>query len=116
MGLGLAQKGVGESCANNLFAFDQLGAGVPLDTGTVIHDLGLRDAWNQMTLSGRVDGFLYLDTGWLTLGALNACYGDLVRQRFAAHPVAADGYALLDALVMPCPRDAVRRPGGRVAP
>lgn len=104
MGLDLAHQGVGDSCADNLFAFDQLGAGAPLDTGTVVHAFGLRDAWNQQTLSGREDGFLYLDTGWLALGALNACHADLVRERFAEHPVAAAGYALLAEIYPPCLR------------
>lgn len=96
MGLDLGTAGVGAACAEDLFAFDQLGAGAPLDTGTVLHDFGLRDAWNQVTGTEREDGFLYLDTGWLALGAVNACHGELVRQRFAAHPVAAAGYLLLD--------------------
>ncbi|MCP4901540.1 MAG: hypothetical protein GY906_31645 [bacterium] len=103
MGLDLINKGVGESSASNLFAFDQDGAGAPLDTGTVFHEFGLRDAWNQSTSSGRRDNYLFLDTGWLTLGALNACHTQLVRQRFAAHPVASNGYALLGALENPCP-------------
>jgi hypothetical protein len=103
MGLDLINKGVGVSSASNLFAFDQDGAGASLDTGTVLHEFGLRDAWNQSTSSGRQDNYLYLDTGWLTLGALNACHTQLVRQRFAAHPVTSNGYALLGALENPCP-------------
>ncbi|MCD4749646.1 MAG: hypothetical protein K8R59_09755 [Thermoanaerobaculales bacterium] len=103
MGLSLTRNGIDASCAENLFAFEQQGAGAPLDTGTVFHDFGLLDAWNHLTMSGRNDNFLYLDTGWLVLGAINACHGDLVRQRFAAHPVATNGYALLASLRIPCP-------------
>ncbi len=103
MGLALPQTGLAQSCAENLAAFDALGASAPLDTGTVAHDFGLRDAWNQATRTSRQDGYLYLDTGWLALGALNACHGELVRRRFAAHPVAVAGYASLAGLGLPCP-------------
>ncbi len=100
MGLSLPSRS--GSCAENLYTFAQLGAGAPFDTGTVLHDLGLRDSWNQSTVSTREDAFLYLDTGWLTLGVLNACFGDTVRARFAEHPVAQNGYSLLAGFPPPC--------------
>ncbi len=103
MGLDLQPTTGDHRCADNLFAFDQLGAGAPLDTGTVLHEFGLRDAWNQATGSAREDGYLYLDTGWMALGLLNACHQELVRQRFAAHPEAAAVYAALARLPTPCP-------------
>lgn len=103
MGLSLEHHGIGASCAENLLALDGLGVGLPLDSGTLLHDFGPRDAWNQQTDTTRHDAYLYLDSGWLALGAINHCFADLVRQRFAAHPVAMAGYALLDGLGIPCP-------------
>jgi hypothetical protein len=91
-----------DECAINLFNFNVYGAGEPFDSGTVLHRFGLLDGWNQTTGSGRLNNYLYLDTGWTVLGALNYCLDDLVRQRFAGHPVAVNGYALLGALGLPC--------------
>lgn len=102
-GMGLSPEPVGASCTENLYAFQQLGAGAPLDTGTVLHDFGLRDIWNHVTGAAREDAYLYLDTGWLALGVLNACHAERVRSRFAAHEVAAQGYSLLAPLDLPCP-------------
>ena len=102
-GMGLSPEPVGAGCTDNLYAFQQLGAGAPLDTGTVLHDFGLRDVWNHVTGSAREDAYLYLDTGWLALGVLNACEAGLVRNRFAVHPVAVQGYDLLASLELPCP-------------
>jgi len=77
-----------------LLSFHNAGADRPLETGTLSHEFGLRDSWDQATGSGR-DAYLYLDTGWTVLGLLNACHGGLVRERFGAHPVAERGYELL---------------------
>lgn len=93
----------GRSCAMNLRAFHRLGASAPLATGVLSHDFGLRDGWNQTGGGIREDNYLYLDTGWTTLGLLNACRYDLVRHRFAAHPVARTGYRELAKLRRPCP-------------
>ena len=82
--------------AEALLAFERAGTAAPLDTGTRSHAFGLRDAWNQETMSGR-NAYLYLDTGWSLLGLLNGCHQGLVRQRFDSHPVAQNGYALLQA-------------------
>ena len=102
-GMGLSPEPVGGSCTDNLYAFQLLGAGAPLDTGTVLHDFGLRDVWNHFTGSAREDAYLYLDTGWLALGVLNGCQAELVRERFAAHDVAVQGSGLLAPLELPCP-------------
>jgi hypothetical protein len=85
-----------------LRAFHLLGADAQLATGDYGMSLGLRDGWNQSTASARAS-YLYLDTGWTTLGLLNACKGELVRQRFGEHPVAQAGYARLQAGAPPCP-------------
>lgn len=85
-----------------LRAFHLLGADAQLDTGKGGISLGLRDSWNQSTASAR-DNFLYLDTGWSVLGLLNACQADVVRKRFAAHPVAKAGYAAVQSDRSPCP-------------
>jgi hypothetical protein len=85
-----------------LNAFHNAGADVPLATGTRQQPLGLRDGWDQSNNSGR-NSYLYLDTGWMALGLLNGCYDNLVRQRFAQHPVAQAGYALLQASAPACP-------------
>jgi hypothetical protein len=85
-----------------LRAFHLLGADAQLVTGDNGMSLGLRDGWNQGTASARAS-YRYLDTGWTELGLLNACNGELVRQRFGQHPVAQAGYARLQAGVPPCP-------------
>jgi len=85
-----------------LHAFHLIGASFEFYTGAHFISLGLRDSWNQSSVSAR-DSYLYLDTGWTELGLLNACKGDLVRQRFAQHPVAQAGYALLQSGAPPCP-------------
>jgi hypothetical protein len=85
-----------------LRAFHLLGADAQLDTGSDGISFGLRDSWNQSTASAR-GGYLYLDTGWTELGLVNACHGDLVRQRFGKHPVAQAGYARLQSSAPPCP-------------
>ena len=85
-----------------LRAFHLLGVDAQLSTGDHEMSLGLRDAWNQSNASA-ADRYLYLDTGWTVLGLLNACGGDVIRQRFARHPVATAGYALLASGPPPCP-------------
>jgi hypothetical protein len=85
-----------------LRAFHLLGADAQLDTGSDGISLGMHDGFDQASASAR-DSYRYLDTGWTELGLLNACRGDLVRQRFAQHPVAQAGYALLQASSPPCP-------------
>jgi hypothetical protein len=85
-----------------LRAFHLLGADAQLATGDHGMSLGLRDGWNQGTAVARAS-YLYLDTGWTELGLLNACNGELVRQRFGQHPVAQAGYARLQAGSPPCP-------------
>jgi hypothetical protein len=90
MGLDLRR----EQASAFLQKFHQMGVDRPLDTGTLRQSFGLRDAWDQDTGTGR-DSYLYLDTGWSVLGMLNACRGGLVRNRFGAHPVAVNGYRVL---------------------
>jgi len=85
-----------------LRAFHLLGADAMLDTGLGGVALGLRDAWN-LTSATSGDSYLYLDTGWSVLGLLNACHGDVVRQRFGGHALAQTGYALVNASQRPCP-------------
>jgi hypothetical protein len=85
-----------------LRAFHLLGGDAQLATGDYGLSLGMRDSWNQGTASARAS-YLYLDTGWIELGLLNACKGELVRQRFGQHPVAQAGYARLQASTPPCP-------------
>ena len=85
-----------------LRAFRLFGADASLDTGDTGVALGLRDGWNQASASTG-DSYLYLDTGWSVLGLLNACHDELVRQRFATHPVAQAGYAIVKAGAPPCP-------------
>jgi hypothetical protein len=85
-----------------LRAVHLLGADAQLDTGSDGISLGLRDSWNQSTADSRAS-YLYLDTGWLELGLLDACKGNLVRQRFGQHPVAQTGYARLQSGPPPCP-------------
>jgi hypothetical protein len=85
-----------------LRAFHLLGADALLFTGAHAVPLGLHDSWNQATASTSGQ-FLYLDTGWSVLGLLNACQGNLIRQRFAQHPVAQAGYASLASAPAPCP-------------
>ncbi|HEX7506934.1 MAG TPA: hypothetical protein VF550_09190, partial [Polyangia bacterium] len=70
-----------------LRAFHLLGADAQLATGGDGISLGLRDSWNLTTAIARAS-YLYLDTGWMELGLLNACKGDVVRQRFGQHAVA----------------------------
>ena len=85
-----------------LRAFHLLGGDAQLATGDYGLSLGMRDGWNQGTASARAS-YLYLDTGWTELGLLNACKGELVRQRFGQHPLAQAGYARLQAGAPPCP-------------
>ncbi len=85
-----------------LHAFHLLGADSQLDTGSDGISLGLRDSWNQAIDDARAS-YLYLDTGWLEVGLLNACKGDVVRQRFSQHAVAQTGYARLQSGSPPCP-------------
>lgn len=93
----------GRSCLKNLRTFFRAGAAAPFATGTMSHDLGLRDAWNQVTAASRDSAYLYLDTGWAVLGLLNACRAGAVRQRFSAHPMIAAAYVTLGDLARPCP-------------
>jgi hypothetical protein len=86
-----------------LRAFHDAGAGAPLATGTRSRALGLRDAWNQATDSGR-DAYLYLDTGWTALGLLNACHADLVRRSFGEHELAKRAYRRLRHAGPLCPQ------------
>jgi len=74
-----------------LLDFLATGAAAPLNTGTVSHTFGLRDAWNQALNQAR-DAFLVLDTGWSAMGLLNGCYAGAVRNLFAAHATAEAGY------------------------
>jgi hypothetical protein len=97
MGLDL----LGPRAARRALDFQYAGAAAPMSTGTRQHRFGLRDGWNQATNSGR-DAYLYLDTGWSTLGLLNACHGDLVRRRFGSHPIAQAGYAALRSQMPAC--------------
>ena len=90
MGLDLLQT----KASSVLLQFHDAGADTPIDTGAFQHSFGLRDAWNQARGGGR-DAYLYLDTGWTVLGLLNACHGDLVRDRFGSHSVAINGYRTL---------------------
>ena len=85
-----------------LRSFHLFGVDTQLYTGDDGISFGLRDGWNQASATAR-DSFLYLDTGWTELGLLNACKGDLVRQRFGEHPVAQAGYARLQSGAPPCP-------------
>jgi hypothetical protein len=84
--------------------FHEKGVDHPLDTGAREQSFGLRDAWDQGTETGR-DAYLYLDTGWSVLGLINACHGNLVRNRFGAHPVAINGYRMLKNAGPLCPKD-----------
>jgi hypothetical protein len=83
--------------------FHEEGVDQPLDTGSLEQSFGLRDAWDQGADAGR-DAYLYLDTGWSVLGLINACHGNLVRNRFGAHPVAVKGYRELREAGPLCPR------------
>ncbi len=85
-----------------LRAFHLLGADACLDTGTDGIPLGLHDAFDQAGARAR-DSYRYLDTGWTELGLVNACKDNLVRRRFAQHPVAKAGYARLQSGILPCP-------------
>jgi hypothetical protein len=88
MGLDLIEA----DATREVLALHAAGADAPLLTGTRSHAFGMRDAWNQATGTGR-DAYLYLDTGWSTLGLLNYCQSGLVRRTFASHSIAQAGYA-----------------------
>jgi hypothetical protein len=85
-----------------LRAFHLLGADACLDTGTDGISLGLHDGFDQAGARAR-DSYRYVSTGWTELGLVNACKDNLVRQRFAQHPVAQAGYARLQSGILPCP-------------
>jgi hypothetical protein len=82
--------------------FHLFGVDAQLVTGSHAISLGMRDAWNQGDDSTG-DRFLYLDAGWSFLGLVNGCDGDLLRHRFATHPIAQAGYAKLASVPPPCP-------------
>ena len=99
--LALASSDMSDPALDMLYALSLTGAGLPYDSGTVQHHFGLRDGWDQCIGAGR-DAFLYLDTGWSLLGAVNYCKEGLVRERFAAHPVAVSGAEAFEEMTDIC--------------
>ncbi len=84
----------------SLIGFADAGADIPLDTGSLRHEFGLRDSVDQGT--GRLGLYLYLDSGWSVLGMLNYCHGGVVRRQFGRHPVARAGYEALQSRPPAC--------------
>ena len=99
--LALPYPEVSEAARDMLYALSLTEAGAPYDSGTVEHRFGLRDAWNQCSDTGR-DAYLYLDTGWSVLAAIDYCTGSSARDLFAAHPVAVAGAAAFSEMADIC--------------
>ena len=94
---------LGEARANlySMHELDTVRPDLPYDTGTRQHLFGFRDSWDYCTNSGR-DSYLYLDTGWTVLGALNDCYENGPRERFMNHPEAQQGVIIVEGMTPIC--------------